>query len=84
VCVCLCVSVYIYIFGLLYQSIYGVHFFTPYNILRALFLCSCFIVNYIHIFTMFLVFLCFLLTVMPGMLTPFPKPHRALPTSMSG
>jgi len=33
---------------------------------------------------MFLVFICFLLTVMPGVLTPFPKPHPALPTSMSG
>jgi hypothetical protein len=33
---------------------------------------------------MFLVFLCFLLTVMPGMLTTFPKPHRVLPTSMRG
>jgi hypothetical protein len=33
---------------------------------------------------MFLVFLYFLLTVMPGELTPFPKPHPVLPTSMRG
>ena len=33
---------------------------------------------------MILLFLCFLLTVIAGMLTPFPKPHSALPTSMIG
>ena len=29
-------------------------------------------------------FLCFLLTVMPGVLAPFPKPHPVIPTSMGG
>jgi len=33
---------------------------------------------------MFLVFLCFLLTKMPGMLAPIPKPHHATPKSISG
>jgi len=33
---------------------------------------------------MFLLFLCFLLTKMPGMLAPIPNPHHAAPKSMSG
>jgi glucan phosphoethanolaminetransferase (alkaline phosphatase superfamily) len=57
---------------------------TPYNILWAMFLCSCSTVNYCHIFTTVLVFLCFLLTVMLVMLAPIPKQHAAIPTSTSG
>ena len=83
-CVYVCVHVYNYTFGLLNQSIFVVHSFTPYNILCALFICSCFVVNHFHIFTMFLVFLWFLLTIMPRMLAPIPKPHIVVPTSKSG
>jgi len=42
--VCVRVLVYNYIFGLFYQLIFAVHFFTPYSILWALFLCSCYVV----------------------------------------
>ena len=77
---CVCVHIY----GLFYQLIIGVNFLTQYNILWEMIISSCFIVTYSHIFTMFLVFLCFSLTVMPGELTPFPKPHPALPTNMRG
>jgi len=94
VCVCVCaracvrvcarVRVHSYIFGLFYQSIFAVNSFTPHNILWALFLCSSSVVSYFHILTMFLVFLCFLLTKKPGKLAPVPKRHPATPTSKSG
>ena len=80
---CVCVRFYNYIFGLLYQSIFAVHSFNPHNILCALFLCSCFVVNHFHIFTMFLVFLCFLLTKMPGKLAPVPQKYTTIPISES-
>ena len=35
VCVCVCVRVYSFILGLLYQSVFAVHTFTPYKILWA-------------------------------------------------
>jgi len=83
VCVCVCVCVCV-IWPNLSINIWSTFFYPSQYSVGVVSMLLWFIVNYFHIFTMFLLFLCFLLTVMLGMLAPFPKPHRALPTSMSG
>ena len=85
VCVCVCARARLQLYNWPNLSFnICIIFFTPHNILWALFLCSCFVANYFHIFTMFLLFLCILLTKMAGMLAPIPKPHTATATSKSG
>ena len=63
-------------------NICKIFFYTSQFILSAV--SMFFVINHFHIFTMFPLFLCILLTKMPGMLAPIPKPHAAVPKSKSG